>query len=374
MAIPLHAQAPTDTIVPETRRVDGKVQLGRRSGAVPVGGLWVVVHRIGHDQSGPLDSVRTSASGRYDIRYRASGDESAMYIAVASYHGIAYITSPLRVQRVTGDDAQIMVFDTTSPPFPIRVAGRHFVVTNPGENGTRRVVEVYELMNDSTLTVIGTETKPVWRVPLPSDARNFQLNPAGDITAGSVSKVGDALAIFAPISPGIRQLSFTYTLPAKAFPLTVPVVDSVELLEVLVQEPDAVVVGPGLSEVAPVTQEGGVFRRLLAQGVKPNSAVRLTMPQPTTGFAKKTVSMIAAALALVMALVLGVVIIRRRAPAPTRAPVDLAEKLIREIAALDADFERRASPTDGERAAFTSQRAALKSRLNAALAAGEGRT
>src|SRR5213075_2458289 len=105
----------------ETRRVDGKVQLAKRSGPVPVANLWVVVHRIGPDRSGPLDSARTNAAGKYDVRFKASGDAAAMYIAVASYHGIAYITSPLRLPRVTGDDAQIMVFDTTSPPYPIRV-------------------------------------------------------------------------------------------------------------------------------------------------------------------------------------------------------------------------------------------------------------
>src|SRR3954468_20069344 len=103
----LPAQA--DTIAPEMRSVDGKVLLGRRSGPVPVGRLWVVVHRIGPGRAGPLDSVRTSAAGKFDVRYRASGDASAMYIAVASYHGIAYITAPLRLPRVTGEDAQIMV-------------------------------------------------------------------------------------------------------------------------------------------------------------------------------------------------------------------------------------------------------------------------
>src|SRR3954468_10427912 len=183
-----------DTIIPEMRRVDGVVQLGRRAGAVPVPNLWVVVHRIGRDRSGPLDSARTSASGAFSVRYRASGVESAMYIAVASYKGIAYITSPLRLPRVTGQDAQIMVFDTTSPPYPIRVAGRHLVVTNPSEDGRRRVIEVYELMNDSTLTVVGTPARPAWRAQLPEGLKDFQMNPQGDITAQNVQRTKDGLA------------------------------------------------------------------------------------------------------------------------------------------------------------------------------------
>src|SRR6185437_4018337 len=129
-------------ITPEMRRVNGKVQLGKRSGPVPVANLWVVVHRIGPDRSGPLDSARTNAAGNYDVRFKASGEASAMYVAVASYRGIAYITSPLRLPRVSGDDASIIVYDTTSPPYPLRVAGRHFVVTNPDADGRRRVIEV----------------------------------------------------------------------------------------------------------------------------------------------------------------------------------------------------------------------------------------
>lgn len=297
-----------------------------------------------------------------------------MYIAVASYHGIAYITSPLRVARVTGDDAQIMVYDTTSPPYPIRVAGRHFVVTSPGADGRRRVVEVYELMNDSTLTVLGTEANPVWRAPLPNGAKAFQLNPAGDITPETVKQAGDGLNVFAPISPGIRQLSFTYTLPSSAFPLTVPVGDSAEMLEVLVEEPEATVVGPGLAEVAPVTQEGTTFRRLLAQNVKRNSVLSLTMPAHTAGVAKESVTAIAMLLAAAMAVALGVIGWRRREQRPARLMVDPTEILIGEIAALDAAFERHASPTDAQRSAFDGERGALKARLTAALAARDGRT
>jgi hypothetical protein len=369
--IPSLAQSQVDTIRPEMRRVDGKVQLGRRSGPIPVAGTWVVLHRIGHDRSGPLDSTRTNSSGNYDIRYPAFGDESAMYIAVASYRGIAYITSPLRLPRVTGDDAQIMVFDTTSPPYPIRVAGRHFVVTNPGEDGRRRVVEVYELMNDSTLTVLGSPGKPVWRTALPRDIADFQLNPQGDIAADNVKQGKEGLELFAPISPGIRQLSFSYTLPTSAFPLTVPMIDSVEVLEVLVAEPEAIVTGSGLTEVAPVIQEGGSFRRLLAQDVKQNTALEFTMPRHVASFAKKAVTRVAGGLAAAMVLALGWMLWRRRERRPRPLAIDPTESLVREIAALDADFEGRASPTDDDRVTFTAKRAALKTQLTTALGGQE---
>src|SRR5258708_17812829 len=126
-------------------------------------------------------------------------------------------------------------------------------------------------MNASTLTVVGSEAKPVWRAPLPAAVKNFQINPVGDITPATVKQVGDGLNVFTPISPGIRQLSFSYTLPPSAFPLALPMVDSVEMFEVLVQEPAATVEGARLSEVAPVGQQGLTFRPLLAQDAKRNS-------------------------------------------------------------------------------------------------------
>jgi len=374
VAVSAPAQTPIDTIAPESRRVEGTVQLGRRSGPVPVAGTWVVVHRIGRDRSGPLDSARTSRSGVYRIGYRASGDASAMYIAVTSYAGIAYITTPLRLPRVTGDDAAIMVFDTTAPPFPIRVAGRHFVVTGPGEDGSRRVIEVYELMNDSTLTVVGSEAKPVWSAPIPPGARDFQLSPVGDLTPGTVRQVADRLDVFVPISPGIRQLTFGYTLPPSAFPLTVPLADSVEVLEVLVQEPDATVDGAGLTEVAPVIQYGQTYRRLVAQTAKRNTVIRLTMPAVTGGLVARSLSIIGSVLAGTMLLALPFALWRRRrtwATAP--AEIDPIDAMTRDLAALDVDFERRGAPTDADRAKRDSERSVLKARLTAALAARERR-
>src|SRR5581483_4857559 len=98
----------------EARRVDGTVMRGTRKGTVPVANQWVVLHRVGPDRAGPLDSVRTSAAGAYTLRYHTSGDTTALYFVSTSYGGVAYFTSPLRAPRVSGDNAQIIVFDTTS--------------------------------------------------------------------------------------------------------------------------------------------------------------------------------------------------------------------------------------------------------------------
>ena len=113
---------PQDTT---TRRVDGQIVTGTREGTRPVAGQWVVLHRVGQDRAGPIDSMQTTANGRYHFAFRASGDTSALYFASTTYGGVAYFTSPLRGDIVRGDDAAITVFDTTSGPVGIRVNAIH---------------------------------------------------------------------------------------------------------------------------------------------------------------------------------------------------------------------------------------------------------
>ncbi|MFL5571889.1 MAG: hypothetical protein ACJ78R_00085, partial [Gemmatimonadaceae bacterium] len=60
-----------------------------------VSGAWVVLHRVGPDRAGPLDSTLSDARGRYSFNYVRSGSDDAIYFVSASYDGIAYFTPPL---------------------------------------------------------------------------------------------------------------------------------------------------------------------------------------------------------------------------------------------------------------------------------------
>jgi hypothetical protein len=364
----------------QTWTVDGLVQIGKRSGPLPVRGQWVVVHRIASDSTGavsggPLDSTRTDGAGRYRIRFPHFG-EQATYIAITTFEGVSYISTPLTRPLTNGEDATIMVFDTTSPPYPIHVAGRHLIVTAPDSSDRRRVIEVYELLNDSVHTVLGTEANPVWRAPIPEGATDVQINPVGDISPG-MTKIGkEWLTVFSPISPGIRQISFSYSLDPDRFPLVMPVVDSASVFELLLQEEAAAVEGGGFTEVAGVLQEGIGFRRFLAQNVPSRAVLRISAPRPVGRLGSRLVGGIAAVVSVVLLAALGLVFWRRRRPsAPVvTQPVSDVDVLVRELAAMDAEFERRGEVAPAERAEFDARRDALKARLNFALAELNGRT
>lgn len=66
-----------------------------KGGPKPIDGVRVVLHRVGPDQAGPLDSALTGPRGEYHFRYHTSGSPDAVYFVSASYDGIAYFSTPL---------------------------------------------------------------------------------------------------------------------------------------------------------------------------------------------------------------------------------------------------------------------------------------
>jgi hypothetical protein len=363
------AQAPSDAPV-ESRRVDGVVLHGEAKGPVPLSGVHVVLHRVGPDHAGPLDSMITDAHGRYAFRYHTSGSADAVYFVSASYDGIAYFSVALRQPVTTGDDAQITVFDTTSGNVPINVVGHHVVLGSPDPQGRREVVEVFELGNDSSVTrVSGGPDRPVWTGLLPNGIANVRVNPSGEIAPTQVRFDGGRVRLYAPISPGMRQLSYAYQVPKGALPLTVPIDQPTSVLEVLVEEPKATVSGAPIAEVAPTSAGGRSFRRFVGQNVSPGAVLSIDVPFTFGDARSRFVVAIAVTCGLAMLAAIFVALRRRRGGA---APVVVTQSpsavLLHEIAALDTRFEHESAPSVEARAAYASERERLKSRLAAALA------
>lgn len=369
-------QQPIQGAAQPARHVEGRVVRGTRARQIPVTGQWVVLHRVGPDHAGPIDSVRTAAGGRYAMAYRASGDTSAIYFASTSYDGVAYFTPPLRAVRASGDDTQIVVFDTTSGPVPLKIGGRHLVVGAARPDARRPIGEVYDLENDTTVTVVARDNaSPLWTTRVPPGATSFQVNAGGTIAASAMTLSGTTVGLFAPVSPGIRQVAFTYDLPASAFPLSVPVERPTGILEVMVEDPSARVQGPHLREVAPVNAEGRIFRRFLAQDVGAEAVVRIDLPRAVGPGRERVYLGVGAIIVAAMLAALFVASRRsRRFPLPPTSPVaaELREShvLAQRIAELDADFERIAAleRDDGKRSSYEERRAELKRRLADALA------
>lgn len=349
---------------------------GEAKGPRPVSGVRVVLHRVGSDRAGPLDSTVTDARGRYRFRFSTSGSPDAIYFVSASYDGIAYFSVPLREPVTIGDDAQITVFDTTSGPVPIHVVGHHVILGSPDGQSRREVVEVFELQNDSSVTrVSGGRTQPVWTTALPRGAANPRINPTGDISPNAVTFADGRVRLFAPISPGARQLSYAYQLPRDALPLSIALDEPTGVLEVLTEEPRATVTGANLTEVAATATAGRTFRRFLGQNIAAESAVRIDVPFALGDSRLRWFAAVAVVCGLAMVGSI-VVAMRRRRIVPVATPPSPysreTEELLRAIATLDVAFERNPDPTADDRARYDAERAQLKARLGAALAGEHG--
>ncbi|HEY1952367.1 MAG TPA: hypothetical protein VGG76_06140 [Gemmatimonadaceae bacterium] len=248
----------------------------------PVPGAWVVLHRVGPDRAGPLDSVRSDARGRYAFTYERTGSEDALYFVSASHDGIAYFTPPLTSAVVSGDDGEITVFDTTSRHVPFTVRGHHVVISAADANALRSIVEVYDLSNDSSVTRVAVGEGPgaaTWQTHIPPSASDFKVSQ-GDISAAAVTYSNGLVSVFAPLAPGIKQISFSYSLPAEDFPLKLPVEEENGILEVMIEEKAGSVTGPHLKEVDSVTVDGRDFRRFLGSDVPKNSVATIDLPPP----------------------------------------------------------------------------------------------
>lgn len=359
----------------QTRRVTGQVLRPTADSMRGVAGTWVVLHRVAADGSGPLDSVRTARDGRFGLGYTRTGSEDAIYFVSATHDGIAYFSPPLDTTHAV-EDTELAVFDTTSAPVPIHVRGHHIVVTAREDDGRREVVEVFELANDSTVTRVAAGEIPVWSVALPEGATDIRIGQ-GDLSEDAIRTDGGRVRVYAPLAPGIKQLSYAYRVDGDAFPLVRPV-EGQGLLEVLLEEPNAVATAPGLRRVDPVTVESRTFNRFLAQEVPPGGVIRIEVSRAALTSRRGWMVSVVGVVAVAMAVLL----LRFTRRLPQRAPPRVTERssspppwttdrpverIAREIAALDARMESARQPSDAERADYARRRAELKTALANAL-------
>jgi hypothetical protein len=369
---PAHGQLPVPDAPPVDAVVSGRVVTPGREREIGIAGAMVTVHRVGPDTAGALDSARTDAGGRYTIRYRRFGSDEAVYFAAALHDGIAYFSSPLRGVRANADDAEITVFDTTSGPVTLTVQGHHLVVSAPKPDGGRDVVEVYELSNDTTVTLVGRDSlAPVWSAPIPHDATGF-VPGQGDVSPITLARRGDRVTLAAAFGPGVKQLSYSYTLPPRAFPLTFAHERFTGVFEVLLEEPGAQVRATGLRSMGEVTTQGRRFKRFLAQSAPKGESVRIDVPVTSAGTRMKVLVGIAVAIAVAMIATLARALLRRRPPRDDAraAAAESVDTLAAAIAALDA--RREAGDRTMDESTYARERAALKARLSARLAARGG--
>ncbi len=224
IAGPVTAQRPTD--------VGGTVRRPALPAAVPVGGVRVVLHRVGLASQGPIDTVVTDGTGGFRFSFRA--DPTSNYLVSARHAGIEYFSAPLATNRARPDTGIELVVYDTSAAAPVITRSRTLVVGAPDATGSRTVIDWFVLENTGTRTRVGRDSAaPTWSAGLPAGIRGPEIGDArlSQISADAVTFRDDSALVGAPISPGQKELLIQYEVTKDLRSLDVPLgrVDSVDL-------------------------------------------------------------------------------------------------------------------------------------------------
>jgi hypothetical protein len=266
--------------------VAGTVSIGGRRPRPFVGG-WAVLHQVTMTSAGPVDSARTDASGGYRLRLPpvaspATLDTAAQYLVSAMYMGVAYFSEPLRIRSPgTTNAGPIVVYDTVSSTtgLPIHLRRRLVTVARPKGDGARDVLEILELVNPDTRTRIAADSvRPVWTGAIPAGTLQFRAG-AGDFSADAVERRGDVVGLFGPVPPGtLRQLSYRYVLPAGRTALALPVDQSTDEVDLLLEDTTARVTSLALEPLGVEAIEQRRFARYRAGPLAAGAEVMIELP------------------------------------------------------------------------------------------------
>jgi hypothetical protein len=298
--------------------------------------------------------------GRFRFRFRA--DTSALYLLSARHSGIEYFSPPVHTNPARPDTAiRIIAYDTSSTA-PVSVEARHLVVSRPGEDGSRSILDLIVLRNAGQRTRIAADSsRPTWIGRLPRGTMGLELGES-DVSPEAVTREGDSLIVTAAIAPGEKQLTLEYLVPAGRQVLELPLTEAVPMLNVLAEETEVVVSGGTLEFADSQTLQGRSFRRWTGAGPA-GSLLRVVLPG-----SPRAPEWILAGLVAAVALALAVAGWRLATRSATRQLS--ADELLERLAGLDAHYlGREADVPANEWSHYQSERVRLMSLLESSLAA-----
>jgi hypothetical protein len=348
--------------------VAGRVARIQGTDTLPVGGLSVVLHRVARLTQGPVDTARTDPAGRF--RFRFTADTTAAYLLSARYAGIEHFSQPVGIDRVHPDTAVVVIVSDTSSSAPVAVRQRTLLISRADEGGTRTVIDWFVLANRGDLTRVAPDTiHPSWATPLPEDAQNVEVADTrlSQFSPDAVVFRRDSALIFAPLSPGEKELMLQYRIPGALRRFVAPSGGGVDSVFVLVEEPSARVLAPRMIRADSQLIQGRAFRRWA--GVLPaGSAIEVGLPAPLLSQGR-TLAVLVGVAALAFFALAWYVLRRRRFPAGSPLPVP-PSVLADAIAHLDVRYLGREGDVPPEEwRGYLEERLRMKEALAAALAA-----
>jgi iron complex transport system substrate-binding protein len=271
----------------QTATVSGRIVRAAVGDPAPAAGVRVVLHRVGGDRQGPLDSARSGRDGGF--RFATGRDTTAIYLISARWGGVEFFSGPVRFDDSPTPSRVILMVSDTSSIAPVDLGGRFLVVGAPDGRRQRTVVDLFVVRNSGTATRVARDSlSPTWSAVLPPALSHRVADAGSEISPEAVRFRGDTVLVFAPLSPGQKQLLLEHVLAADWREWVVPLGDGAEQLQVVAEEPGASVAGPAVVSAEPQVVDGRTLERWIGKGW-PGGEVRVTFPD-ATGFEGQVVS------------------------------------------------------------------------------------
>jgi hypothetical protein len=334
---------------------------------IPLSAAGIVLHRVGQDTQGPVDSIPVDREGRFRFLFQA--DTGAAYILSVRHHGVTYFSSPVARDPANRTDDILLIVSDTSSSAPVVVAARSLIVGGAEPSGSRTVVEVVELANRGQATRVSADSVPTFVLALGRGGHGYLIEDT-DLSPDAVLVRNDTLLVFAPLAPGERVVIIQYVLPAGVGRLELPPGPAVDTMQVLL-EMGRLELLVDLPRAADENLDGRPYGRWV--GSWPAGQ---PLAVAVTGVNIRPDLLLGALVGvLILAMAGGMALAHRRrtagAPAPVSPGGPRPAELLDALAKLDARYQGRERDTATlEWQHYQAERARLKAALERALASG----
>ncbi|MEO8199687.1 MAG: hypothetical protein ABI679_04115 [Gemmatimonadota bacterium] len=337
----------------------GRVVKLEGSDSVAVGGVRLVLHRVGRSQQGPIDSTVSGPDGGFQFRFIP--DTTVILLLSARFAGIEYFSSPVNSNPGLPDTALVVVVSDTSSTARVSQAARYLVIRRAAEDSSRAVLDLIVVVNKGSVTRISRDTiVPSWAGRIPQGVTGARVGQA-DVSADAVVLRNDSVLLFAPIAPGEKQISLEYLIPPGAS-IALPFPEDSVATNVLAQDAAAKVTGGALAAVDSQEIEGEFFHRWVG-APRPGDVVQVTFGGASSGGVPSWV------LPLLVTLAAGGMLFGLSRLRARRVPVSI-NTLTDRIAQLEARYAgRQEETTPDEWQEYLQDRERLRAELTAHLAA-----
>jgi hypothetical protein len=311
----------------------------------PSAGALVVVHRVGPDVSGPLDSLRAGRDGGFRFRLPAVPDPASrdeVFFASVEREGVNYF-GPLVQTAVELDSLYVIrTYDTTPAPLggaALAIPLRVILLEEVPNGGGWTAADLIHVAHTGDRTIVAAPGGATFVYPLPEGATDLEIGGT-QMSPDAATLADGSLRVTSAIPPGEREFVVRYRVPDPY--LTLRYAGKTAEAELLVKEPAPPLDVQGLQATQPIEDAGVSYRRFAAANLTDATIViREGKGEPLI-----PTRWLAVGLALVLASAALFAVLRPHpavANAPGAAPAALAgrsplerrQRLLLEVARLD---------------------------------------